>query len=144
MKLNNFTDYSLRVLIFLSTQKAQKATVTQIAESYDISQNHLVKVVHNLAMLKLIDSFKGRGGGLVLKEETLKVKLGNLIMDLEGDAGIVECFNNNDQCKIESACKLKSILARAKGEFYSVLNEYTLLDITKNQKKLAHLLLGSA
>jgi Rrf2 family nitric oxide-sensitive transcriptional repressor len=132
MKINNFTDYSLRVLIYLAIKGPEKSTVGEIAKKYHISQNHLVKVVHNLSNKNLIASSKGRGGGLLLAREPGSIAIGDLVKELEEGSYLVECFSENGNCKINPSCKLKGVFARAQQSFYQVLNEHTLKDIVSN------------
>ncbi|MCP4914436.1 MAG: Rrf2 family transcriptional regulator [Oligoflexia bacterium] len=141
MKLNTFTDYSLRVLIFLALKEDELSTVSEIAYKYEISQNHLVKVVHNLVQLGFVTSKKGRGGGLLLAKKPSLISIGKLVKQLEEGTFVVECFNEeNGSCKINPACKLKGALAKAKRSFYQVLDEYTLDDITTNGRTLKEML----
>lgn len=136
MRLTNFTDYSLRVLIFLAIKGENRATVSEISEAYDISNNHLVKVVHNLTKLGLVSSSKGRGGGLVLAKSPNDINIGKVVGILENESALVECFSENGKCKLNPACKLKVALSKAKKSFYKTLEEFTLNDIIKDKAHL--------
>tara|TARA_R110002072_G_scaffold534_6_gene3997 strand:- start:173143 stop:173577 length:435 start_codon:yes stop_codon:yes gene_type:complete len=137
MRLSNFTDYSLRVLIYLVLKGEERSTVSEIADKYGISKNHLVKVVHNLSSLGIIKSFKGKGGGIVLQQSPEKIIIGKLVREFESDSHLVECFSSNGKCAIDPTCKLKSALRKAELNFYKTLEGFTLADIVSNRKQLS-------
>lgn len=136
MRLSSFSDYSLRVLIYLAVKGEDLSTVAEIADKYHISRNHLVKVVHNLSTMGLIESFKGKGGGILLSLSPERINIGKLIKDLESDSKLVECFSDDGNCIINPTCKLKGILKTAERRFYEALSEFTLADIVSNKYKL--------
>ncbi|MGI4992064.1 Rrf2 family transcriptional regulator [Halobacteriovorax sp. GFR7] len=139
MRLASFTDYSLRVLIYIATKGDERSTVGEIADKYKISRNHLVKVVHNLSTMGIIDSYKGKGGGITLSSAPDEIVIGNLIRELEEDSPLVECFGSAGNCIISPACKLKSALIIAQNQFYETLNAYTLADLLTNKNKLENI-----
>ncbi|MFG1481559.1 Rrf2 family transcriptional regulator [Halobacteriovorax sp. HFRX-2_2] len=136
MRLASFTDYSLRVLLYIATKGDERSTVGEIADKYKISRNHLVKVVHNLSSMGIIDSYKGKGGGITLSSAPDQIVIGNLVRELEADSPLVECFGSNGGCIISPACKLKGALMIAQNQFYEALNAYTLADLLTNKDKL--------
>lgn len=138
MRLASFTDYSLRVLIFLAIKGEERSTVSEIADKYQISKNHLVKVVHNLAGMGIINSFKGKGGGICLSTSPEKINIGLLVKELENDSFLVECLGPNGNCKINPSCKLKSALKLAEQNFYKTLEGFTLADILINKRSLSN------
>tara|TARA_R110002049_G_scaffold98125_4_gene238851 strand:- start:950 stop:1387 length:438 start_codon:yes stop_codon:yes gene_type:complete len=140
MRLASFTDYSLRVLIYLALKEDERSTVSEIADKYQISKNHLVKVVHNLSSMGMINSFKGKGGGLTLSQKPEKIIIGHLIKKLENESHLVECFSPSGNCIINPTCQLKKALALAEKNFYNTLNEFTLADITLNRSNLKNVL----
>jgi len=144
MQLTLYSDYSLRVLIYLGTKPEDAtATITDIAEAFGISRNHLVKVVHNLSLLGYIVTTRGKGGGMRLSRSPEKINLGDVVRHTEGTFDIVECFNNaSNTCPISPMCKLKGIINEAYRNFIGVLDSYTLADILKNRKQLQSILLS--
>lgn len=136
MRLTSFTDYSLRVLIYIALKGDERSTVGEIADKYKISRNHLVKVVHNLSSMGIIESHKGKGGGIKLSIEPSLVVIGKLVRTLEEDSPLVECFGDSGNCIINPTCKLKSALMIAQNQFYETLNAYTLADLISNKSKL--------
>jgi Rrf2 family transcriptional regulator, nitric oxide-sensitive transcriptional repressor len=140
MRLNQFSDYSLRTLIYCGLKEDELATVHEIATAYQISQNHLVKVVHHLAQMDLIQSFKGRGGGIQLKKSANQINIGDLIYQLEKLSPLIECFGEENTCLISPACRLKKALDEAHRAFYNVLRQYTLEDMLQNKQKLQQIL----
>lgn len=129
MQLTLYTDYSLRVLVYLSVNPDKIATITEISDYYEISRNHLVKIVHNLAQLGYIQSFRGKGGGLKLALAPQDIGIGEVVRKVEPNFNIVECFGNSEQpCKILPLCALKKALHQAAQTFLQVLDRYTLAD----------------
>ncbi|MFP4138591.1 MAG: Rrf2 family transcriptional regulator [Halomonas sp.] len=129
MHLTRFTDYSLRVLLFLAVKGEQRSTITEIAERFDISRNHLMKVVQDLSHHGYITSIRGKNGGLLLRRDPQSIVLGELVRRTERDLDLVECFSNDNECVITPACRLKHVLKEALEAFLDVLDGYTLEDL---------------
>lgn len=143
MRLTLFTDYSLRTLMYLLQHPDRVCTAREIAEKYNISLNHIVKVVHKLSQLGFIDSMKGKNGGIKLSREPEKINLWHLIKGLEPDFTLVECFNSNDNtCLVVSACGLKSIFHEAALAFANTLEKYSLADAVAKPQLFAELLIA--
>ncbi len=141
MKLTTFTDYSLRVLIYLAAQPAQRATIAQIATAFDVSENHLVKVVHFLGKLGWLTNVRGKGGGLELGGPPAQIVVGEVVRATEGNAVVAECFGETGgDCQIAPNCRLRGVLAEAVAAFYAVLDRYTLEDLVNNRQQLARML----
>ena len=135
MQLTQFTDYGLRSLMYLAAQPDRLYSVREIAEHYGISRNHLVKVVHRLVQLGYVTSSKGKGGGIRLACKPQELRLGDLVLALEPNMHLVECFNREaNTCTVVSACKLKHFLADASKAFIESLNQYTLVDAVVDRK----------
>jgi len=135
MQLTLYTDYSLRVLVYLSLHEGNSSTISEIADFYQISRNHLVKVVHNLSIKNYINSTRGKGGGLRLARSPADIEIGAVIRDTEPNFDVVECFSkdtNAKVCNIEPICKLKSILGKAMDNFLNTLDAYTIADVIKD------------
>lgn len=136
MQLTTHSDYAMRLLIYLAVHPGDKpATVKDAAERYGISINHLAKVAQKLVQEKLILSQRGRGGGLQLALPPAEINIGQLIRKTE-NLKLLECFNEQTACPIESACILNSALHKAQNAFLKVLDGYTLEDIVKNKARL--------
>ena len=132
MKLTKLTDYSLRTLIYLGTHPKRLCTVKEVAEYHGISQNHLVKVVHNLSQLGYIEGTKGKNGGICLLKKPDEINLRDLIIQIEPNLTLVECFNKKtNTCHITDACSLKHILYESLQSFTDTLGKYTLADTIK-------------
>lgn len=130
MKLTTFSDYTLRVLMYLALKRGQLATIPEIAAAYGISQNHLMKVVHQLARTEVIESVRGKGGGIRLRRAPSEIRLGQIVRASEGSSAIVECLSDEPcGCKIIPACRLAPILVRAFEALYQTLDEYSLADL---------------
>ncbi len=131
MQLTQYTDYSLRVLIYLSVNSERKITIKEISTSFKISKNHLVKVVHKLSTLGFLDTAPGVKGGITLAKPANKINLADVIQKMEPSFHIAECFNPNGTCIINPVCELQSILGLALKSFIQIVGKYTLADITK-------------
>jgi len=136
MRLASFSDYSFRVLIYLALKGEELSTVSEISDKYHISKNHLVKVVHNLSILGLIKTFKGKGGGMRLASEPSNLNIGTILKKLESDSLLIECFSNEGNCVLEPSCKLKKVLKEAQASFYATLSSYSLEDLIVNKRFL--------
>lgn len=133
MHITRYTDYSLRVLVYLSTQREELATIQQIADAYDISKNHLMKVVHQLNRKGYIETIRGKKGGMRLRLDPKSINVGVLIRETEQELGVVECLSTNDGCRISPVCGLKGIFSEAVEAFLRTLDQYTLDDVIANE-----------
>lgn len=132
MRLTRFTDYAMRVLFFMACKPNELVTVGQIAKTYDISQNHLVKVVQDLVRHGYVVSTKGRGGGMRLAIPPNQLNLGQIVRKFEPDMQLIDCIG----CHIHSACTLPGPLHKAVSAFIRVLDEYTLDDIVRTSPNM--------
>jgi Rrf2 family nitric oxide-sensitive transcriptional repressor len=140
MRLTTYTDYALRVLIRLAVQPQHLTTIADIAEGYGISENHLMKVVHQLGLAGYIETVRGRNGGIRLLKEPREINAGEIVRRMEPDFYLATCFNPSGGCVIEPACILKGVLAQARDAFLAVLDRYTLADLVTPGRELATLL----
>ena len=129
MRLTRFTDYSLRVLIFLGLQGGERVTIREISAAYDVSRNHLMKVVSNLTRLGYVEARRGPGGGLALARPAGDINLADVIMDMEEDLDLVECFCPTGKCVITPVCQLRKALKQALHAYLECLQRYTLQDL---------------
>ena len=130
MRLTTYTDYALRVLIYVGVHHDRLVQRADIAEAYGISLHHLGKVVNHLAQQGLIHAKRGRGGGLELAHEPSAIRVGDVVRAFETDFELVECFApETNTCPIAPVCGLGPILSEAGAAFQAVLDEYTLADI---------------
>jgi Rrf2 family nitric oxide-sensitive transcriptional repressor len=140
MRLTRLTDYSYRVLIYLAANEGKQATIRDIADLYNISRNHLMKVANLLARHGFVRAVRGRGGGLTLGRPPEEIGLGDVARRLEEDFAVVECLGDRGMCRIEPGCGLKSMISRATGAFLAVLDEATLADLVTQPKIIIDLL----
>lgn len=130
MQLTLFTDYSLRVLIFLGAHADRLCTISEVAEAYRISGNHLMKVVNRLSSAGYVETVRGKGGGMRLSRVPNMINLGDVVRHTEDRFDIVECFNEKQQdCPLLPACTLRSILVDAHRNFMATLDRHTLQDV---------------
>ena len=130
MRLTKFTDFSLRVVIYLARHPDGLSTIADIARAYDIPSTHLMKVVHRLAQCGYIVTVRGKGGGMRLARAPDMINVGDLVRDTEDNMDIAECFSAEHQtCPMLPACSLKSVLLDARKSFLATLDFYRLSDI---------------
>ncbi|MFT5713465.1 MAG: Rrf2 family nitric oxide-sensitive transcriptional repressor [Glaciecola sp.] len=142
MHITRYTDYSLRVLIYLAINRDELTTINEIAESYDISKNHLMKIVQQLNVQGYLLAIRGRNGGIKLNLKPCDINIGSLVREIEDKNKLVECFDENNQCVITPSCQLKQIFAEAQEGFFKILDSYTLDDLlgANHKKELGKLL----
>jgi Rrf2 family transcriptional regulator, nitric oxide-sensitive transcriptional repressor len=132
MRLTLYTDYSLRVLLYLSSHNDQTVTISELADFYRISRNHLVKVVHELGRSGFILTSRGKRGGIRLARPADKIVIGEVVRKTEPDFALLECLDPaTDHCVITNTCNLKSVLRSARDTFLGEMDKYTLADLTK-------------
>lgn len=141
MYLTVFSDYTMRTLVYLGLQQGQLVTISSIAGAYGISENHLMKVVHHLGRRGYVETVRGKGGGLRLVRDAPSINLGEVMRTTEGNAGLLECLDHQSTCRIQSACRLQTILQEAQDAIYAVLDKYTLADLLHQKAPLARILL---
>jgi Rrf2 family nitric oxide-sensitive transcriptional repressor len=140
MRLTAFTDYSLRVLIFVATAPGGRATIGDIARAFGVSEHHLVKVAHMLGRAGLLLNTRGRGGGLALARPAVQINLGAVVRITEGGDVAAECFRDGGSCVIAPACRLAGALREALAAFHRVLDGYTLADLVADRQRLSAIL----
>lgn len=136
MQLTAFTDYTLRTLIYLGMHRDRLATIHDIAELHGISKNHLMKVVHQLGLSGLVETVRGRNGGLRLRLEPEAINIGAVVRHSETDFYMAECFDpDNVSCHLAPSCALKGVLAKATAAYLAVLDGVTLAELIAIEKK---------
>ena len=128
MRITRYTDYSLRVLIYVALKQDEISTIGEIADSYGISKNHLMKVLQALHNNGYLQAVRGKNGGIYLQGLPEHINIGQLVRTTEEDFSLVECFSGGD-CQLTPACKLKGVFAKALEAFFQVLDTYTLADL---------------
>lgn len=141
MRLTLYSDYAFRVLIYLALRGPDLSTIQEIAEAYGISENHLMKVVHQLGRAGWVETARGPGGGLRLKTSPQEIRLGLVVSFTEDDFRLVESFDAaRSSCRITPACRLQGILSEAKSAFLGVLNGFALADLVEEPDQLMRIL----
>jgi Rrf2 family transcriptional regulator, nitric oxide-sensitive transcriptional repressor len=137
MRLTLHTDYSLRLLMLLAMEPDALHTIEEIAQRYDISRNHLMKVVQTLAQAGFVQSLRGRSGGLRLAKPAAQINLGAVVRATEDSFALVECFDRErNTCVVAPACGLRGPIEEALQAFLGVLDRYSLADLIKNPSSL--------
>lgn len=132
MQLKRYTDYSLRVLMYLGLNQDRVVSINEIAQAYSISRNHLLKVVSGLAEMGWIEAYRGKAGGWKLARTPHQINVGKVVQHMEEQGAIVECFE--PVCPIQPACTLNRVLQEAQTSFFKTLQQYTVADLLENKK----------
>ncbi len=135
MQITRYTDYALRILIYLAVQEDKVSTIQEIADAYGISKNHLMKVVQELNIKGYLTATRGKSGGIRLGRPAKSINIGSLVRDTEANMELVECFGDANHCPITSACQLKKVFAEALESFLCILDLYTLADLLPMTKR---------
>lgn len=133
MHLTLHTDYALRMLMYLALNPDRRCTIEEIAEQYDVSRHHLMKVALTLAQAGFVDSLRGRNGGLQLSRTAGQIGIGAVVRATEDNFDLVECFDGaSNTCCLAPACQLQQPFTEAVKAFLAVLDRYTLADMLGN------------
>ena len=135
MHLTRYTDYSMRMLLCLGAQPDRVSSIAEIARAYSISQNHLMKVAHDLGKAGYVEALRGRSGGLRLARPADKINVGEVVRQTEQGFELADCGS----CVIAPACGLSGVLDEALAAFMAVLDRYTLADLLRKRAKLVRL-----
>ena len=139
MRLTRYTDYAMRVLLYLGQEPERLCSIAEIARGYGVSQNHLMKVVNDLVNAGYLESVRGRNGGIRLARPASAINMGALIRHTEDNFDLVDCGS----CIIGKACGVTSVLDEALQAFLSVLDSYSLADVIARKGDFRKLLLAS-
>lgn len=140
MRLTTFTDYALRVLIYVAVHPQARATIAETARAFGVSEHHLTKVVQLLGRAGFLDNVRGRGGGYALARPASAIGVGAVVRATE-QAVPAECFApDTNRCVVTPACRLKGVLGEAVAAFYATLDRYTLADLVADRRAVVRLL----
>jgi Rrf2 family nitric oxide-sensitive transcriptional repressor len=130
MRLAEYTDYTLRVLMYCAANRDRLVTIAEIADSHAVSKNHLMKIVNDLARQGVIATTRGRGGGLRLVKDPCEIRIGEVVRSSETDFRLVECFDAaTNTCGMSATCRLRGLLDRALVAYFKELDSATLQDM---------------
>lgn len=130
MRLTNFSDYALRMLMYAASAGDRLITIEEAARVFGVSKTHLNKVANTLTRSGYLKAVRGRSGGLLLGRRPERIRIGDVVRLTEPDFALVECFATGNQCVITRSCKLSGMLSEAMASFLDSLDRYTLADIT--------------
>ncbi|MFM0325885.1 Rrf2 family transcriptional regulator [Caballeronia glebae] len=149
MRLTDYTDYSLRVLLYLSVRPSGLSTIQEISDAYGISKNHLMKIVQQLGELGWVETVRGRNGGLRIASRTNDLTIGDIVRETESDFALVGCLASesanletspHQRCVIQPSCRLRGVLALARDAFLAELDKHTIGELAQPANDLARLL----
>ena len=129
MRLTDFSDYSLRLLMYAAANEERLVTIEETAALYGISRAHLMKVANQLTRAGFLEAVRGRSGGLRLAARPEDIRLGDVLRVTEPDFALVECFGGSNNCRLTPRCRLRGVLGEALAAFSDTLDRYTLADL---------------
>ena len=129
MRLTNMTDYALRLLMYLAQRPERLCTIAEIADSYQVSQAHMMKITHQLGLAGWIETLRGKGGGMRLARKPQDIVVGAVVRSMEPDFFIVECLSTGNACVLTGSCRLTGVIDKALHNFMQQLDDHTLADI---------------
>jgi Rrf2 family transcriptional regulator, nitric oxide-sensitive transcriptional repressor len=141
MRLTLHTDYALRVLIYVAVAGGKLITINDIAETFDISKQHLMKIVNDLSHKGYLDTVRGHGGGMRLRRQPRDINIGQVVRETEERLCVIGCLERRGYCRMQRVCVLRGVLHDATQTFLAVLDGYTLDDLIRPQRALSSLLL---
>ncbi len=136
MRLTRYTDYALRIMLYLGARADTVCSIAEIAKAYGISQNHLMKVANDLVNTGYLKSVRGRNGGITLSKPPTEINIGQVVRHTEDGFELADCAN----CVIAPACGLTGALAKAVVAFLRELDGYSLADLLIERQKIGALL----
>ena len=137
MQFTLFTDYSLRSLVFIALKTAEKdslTTIKDISSELQISNNHIVKVIHNLSKNGFIVTTRGNHGGVRLSRNPEEINLGDVVSSTENFSCLLRCAHND--CCFHSVCLFQGIMHKAATAFITELTKFTLADLLREKERL--------
>ncbi len=139
MRLSDYTDYTLRVLMYCAAHPDRLVTIAELADQHQVSKNHLMKIVNDLGRQGVLETTRGRGGGLRLLKAPSAIRVGDVLRNAETDFRLVECFDaSTDTCTLTPTCRLKKVLRSALKAYFAELDGVTLADIARPGKASAN------
>jgi Rrf2 family nitric oxide-sensitive transcriptional repressor len=131
MRLSEYTDYTLRVLMYCAAHPDRQVTIAELAEHHGVSKNHLMKIVNDLARQGVLQTTRGRGGGLRLLQRPADIRIGDVVRSSETDFRLVECFDpDSNTCTLSPSCRLKGLFDSALRAYFRELDAVTLADLS--------------
>lgn len=138
MRLAEYTDYTLRVLMYCASNTDRLVTIAELAERHGVSKNHLMKIVNDLARQGVLETTRGRGGGLRLLKDAARIRIGDVVRSTETDFRLVECFDGRtNTCNLTPSCRLKKLLDGALQAYFKELDGATLADLVAPTPRFA-------
>lgn len=136
MRHTSHADFALRVLLYLRVAPGRQGAVADIATAHDVSRHHLLKVVQRLAGADLVQTSRGRGGGVRLVRDPSSISVGEVMRAMENDFAVVECLGPARFCRVAGVCGARSVFSRALDAYFEVLDAASLEDIAANDAGL--------
>lgn len=141
MQLTLFSDYSLRLLMYLGLKPSEVVPIVEVSDAFGVSRHYMLKVMNELVQLGYIEAVRGRNGGVRLLKKPSELRLGKLVRQTEPSGGVLQCIDDREaDCPIVPVCRLRKVLAEAEAEFYRVIDRYTLADLLAQPAALTRLL----
>lgn len=144
MHLTRFTDLGLRILMRLAVPAGDAPLTTRaVADQMAVKHSHAAKVVARLGDLGVVETRRGRTGGLSITELGRTARVGWVARQLEGPDEVVEC-EGSTPCPLRNACRLRSVLREAQEAFFGELDKFTVDDLASSPTGQVLLTIGAA
>lgn len=129
MRLTTMTDYAMRLLMYVAQHPERLCTISEVARAHEISEAHLMKITHQLALAGWLETVRGKGGGMRLAAAPSDINLGEVVRSVEPDFFLVDCLGGETACMLNGRCQLTAIVSGALQSFMDYLDHYTLADL---------------
>jgi Rrf2 family iron-responsive transcriptional regulator len=142
MRLTKQTNYAVRIMMYCAANGGRLSRIPEIARAYNVSELFLFKILQPLHKAGLVETLRGRNGGVRLGRAAKDITLFDVVRVTEDSFSMAECFDDSAaDCPLIDSCGLNSALRRALNAFFDVLSDYTIDDLVKARPQI-HSLLG--
>ncbi|MCR5859533.1 iron-responsive transcriptional regulator RirA [Mesorhizobium sp. J428] len=142
MRLTRQTNYAVRIMMYCAANSGRLSRIPEIASAYNVSELFLFKILQPLVEARLVETVRGRNGGVRLARAASEITLFDVVRVTEENFAMAECFENDAvDCPLIDSCALNSALRKALGAFFDVLESFTIEDLVKDRTDV-RLLLG--
>lgn len=140
MRLTKQTNYAIRILMYCAANRDNLSQIPEIAKAYGLSELFLFKILKPLTKSGLVESVRGRNGGIRLARDADAIRLSEVVRVTEDSFEMAECFSEGADCPLVDFCELNSALREALGAFFMVLDKYTIADLAINRHRIDRIL----
>lgn len=142
MRLTKQTNYAIRMMMYCGAREpGALSRVQEIAKAYGVSELFLFKILQPLVEARLMETVRGRKGGVRLARPAGDITLYEIVRVTEENFAMAECFENDTaECPLIDSCSLNAALYKALNAFFAVLQQYTIEDLVQDRPHMRALL----